>query len=166
MRRVVTAMSLATNPKKLLACLALVAAGYNGCGGDDGGGGVSKEDYTAEADAICQKANQRETKSGAPGPDAGVEIKPRAQRAIVAGVRDTLADLRELEAPEGDEDKVAEIVSSLERVHATREEQFAAARANDSAAETKAERAFITASQDLGAIAGSYGMAYCQSLGF
>jgi hypothetical protein len=72
--------------RRLLVCLALVAAGYTGCGGDDG---VSDEDYVARADAICEKANQREIESGLPAPGVAID-KPRAQRAIVTGLRDTL----------------------------------------------------------------------------
>ena len=47
----------------LIGTLLVIAAGLTGCGGDDedGGGGLSKEAYIAKADAICKKANQRET---------------------------------------------------------------------------------------------------------
>jgi pyruvate/2-oxoglutarate dehydrogenase complex dihydrolipoamide acyltransferase (E2) component len=85
---------------------------------------------------------------------------------MVKILRETLADLRELEAPEGDEDTVAKIIASLEDAGAAREDQFAAARANDGPAESKAKSTFITASQDLGASAGAFGMTHCQSLGF
>jgi hypothetical protein len=136
----------------VIGALLVVAAGFAGCGGDDddGGGRLSKEAYIAKADAICEEANKRETKSGVPA--GGQEIDdPRVQRSMVAGLRDMLADLRELEAPEGDEAKVAKIISSLERVLTARNDQFRAARASDGPAQTEAERAFVTASEDLGA---------------
>jgi hypothetical protein len=100
-------------------------------------------------------------------PPGGREIEdPRVQRTTVAGLRDTLADLRELEVPMGDEARVAKIISSLERVRTARKDQFTAARAGDGPAQTENEQAFFTASQDLGAIAGSYGLTYCQALRF
>jgi hypothetical protein len=151
----------------VIGALLVVAAGFAGCGGDDddSGGRLSKEAYIAKTDAICEVANQRETKSGVPA--GGLEIDaPRVQRSMVAGLRDTLADLRELEVPEGDEARAAKIISSLERVLTARSDQFRAARANDGAAQTAGERAFFTASQDLGALAGSYGLTHCQALGF
>jgi hypothetical protein len=151
----------------VIGTMLVVAAGFAGCGGDDddSGGTLSKEAYIAKADAICEEANQRETKSGVPA--GGLEIDdPRVQRSMVAGLRDTLADLRELEAPEGDEARVAKITSSLEQVLTARNNQFRAARASDGPAQAEAERDFFTASQDLGAIAGSYGLTHCQALGF
>ena len=151
----------------VIVTLLVVAAGFAGCGGDDDDSGrrLSKEDYIAKADAICEEANQRESTSGVPA--GGLEIDdPRVQRSMVAGLRDTLADLRELEVPEGDEARVAKIISSLEGVLTARKDQFSAARAGDGPAQTEAERAFFTASQDLGAIAGSYGLTHCQALGF
>jgi hypothetical protein len=152
---------------RVIATLLVVAAGFAGCGGndDDDGGDVSREAYIAKADAICERANQRETESGVPA--GGQEIEdPRVQRIVVTGLRDTLADLREHEAPKGDEARVAKVISSLERVLTARDNQFKAARAGDGPAQTAAERAFFTASQDLGAVAGPYGLARCQALGF
>jgi hypothetical protein len=152
---------------RVIGTLLVVAAGFAGCGGDedDRGGRLSKEAYISKADAICEEANQRETESGVPA--AGVEIDdPRVQRSMVALLRDTLADLRELEVPEGDDARVGKIISSLEGVLTAREDQFRAARASDGPAETEAESAFFTASQDLGASAGSYGLTHCQALGF
>jgi hypothetical protein len=151
---------------RVIGTLLVVAAGFSGCGGDDDdSGGLSKEAYIAKADAICEKANQRETNSGVP--PGGQEIEdPRVQRSMVAGLDDTLAALRELEVPEGDSARVAKINSSLERVLTARKDQFTAARAGDGPAQTENEQAFMTASQDLGAIAGSYGLTHCQALGF
>ena len=151
----------------VIGTLLVVALGFAGCGGDDddNGGGLSKEAYIAKADAICEKANQRETKSGVP--PGGIEIEdPSVQRSMVARLGDTLADLRELEVPEGDGARVAKIISSLEQVRTARKDQFKAARAGDGPAQTENEQAFMTASQDLGAIAGSYGLTHCQALGF
>jgi hypothetical protein len=151
----------------VVAALLVVSAGLAGCGGDDDddGGRPSREAYIAKADAICANANQRETASGVPAGGREVE-DPRVQRIMVAGLRDTLGGLRELEAPEGDEARVAKVISSLQRVLTARDEQFKAARAGDGPAQTEAEEAFFTASQDLGVIAGPYGLGHCLALGF
>ena len=150
----------------VIGTLLVVAAGFAGCGGDDGdGGGLSREAYIAKADAICEQANQRETESGVPA--GGQEIDdPRVQRSMVAGLRDTLARLRKLEAPQGDEATVAKIISSLERVLTARDKEFKAARAGDGPAQSEFGQDFFRASNDLGAIAGPYGLAYCLALGF
>ena len=146
----------------------LLSLAIAGCSGDDDendGGGLSKEDYIAQADAICQDAEAREMEAGLPPPGGPID-SPRLQKEIVAIARDTLADLEALEPPEGDEEDVAKIVSAVERVADTREKQFKAARAGDSGAETEAESDFFTASQDLGASAGAYGLTSCSGLGF
>jgi Flp pilus assembly protein TadD len=143
--------------------VAVVAVLVAACGGDDGDR-LSKEEFIAKADAICKAANQRETAAGAPG--AVLEIKQGVLEKMVPNLRKALADLRELEAPEGDEDKVAKIVSDLEHVHSGRKDQLAGARANNSRAESEGQKAFIDASTDLGASAGPYGLTYCQALGF
>jgi hypothetical protein len=99
--------------------------------------GLSREAYIAKADAVCEQANQRETNSGVPA--GGREIEdPRVQRIVVAGLRETQADLRELEVPEGDEAEVAKAISSLERVLGARTDQFRAARASDGPGQTEA----------------------------
>ena len=148
--------------------LGLVSLAVSACGGDDdddgGGGGLSKEEYIAQADALCGEANKRETDAGAPGPVA--EIEQSVLEDIVANLDRTLADFRKLEAPDGDEDEVAKIVSDLESLHSAREAELAAARAKDGDAESDARSEFQTASQDLGVSAGAYGLTQCQGLGF
>jgi hypothetical protein len=151
---------------RVIGTLLVVAAGSAGCGGDsdDSEAGPSKDAYITKADAICKTANQRETESGVPA--GGLEIEdPRVQRSMVAGLRATLADLQELDVPEGDEARVSKVISSLERVLTARDDQFRAKRASDGPAQTEAEQTFFTASQDLGAVAGSYGLTHCQALG-
>lgn len=144
----------------------LASIATSACGGDDDdGGGLSKEDYIAQADAICEEANKSETDSGVP--PAGVPIDdPEVQQTLVTILRDTVADLRALKAPEGEEADAAKVISHLEAARAAREDQFAASRAKDSDAESKAENEFFTASQDLGASAGAFGLTHCQALGF
>lgn len=147
--------------------LGLVSLAVSACGDDDddgGGGGLSKEEYTTQADAICKAADQKETEAGAPG--AVAEIKPSVLEDLVAIDGEALADLRALEAPDGDEDEVAKIVSDLEAVHSAREDELAAVRAKKTGAESDARAAFQTASSDLGVSAGAYGLTSCQGLGF
>ena len=153
-------------PLITLLLLGLLSLAVPACGGDDDddGGGLSKEEYITQADAICKEADQRESEAGAPG--ATGEIKTRVLEDVVAIDGEALAELRQLEAPEEDADEVAQIVSDLEAVHSTREDQLAAVQSNDTQAESDAENAFFTASTDLGASAGAYGLTSCQALGF
>lgn len=147
----------------LVTVLVFGLLAFAACGGDDSGG-LSKKDYIAQADAICKKANQSETDAGAAG--ATGEIEKRVLEAVVAIDRDAVAKVRTLEVPQEDADKVKKIVSDLAAVHATRRDQLAAVRSGDGRAESKAQNAFFTASSDLGASAGAYGLTWCQALGY
>ena len=144
--------------------LGLASLAISACGGDDDeGGGLSKDEYITQVDAICEEADQRETDAGAPG--ATGEIKTNVLEEVVAIDGEALADIQELEAPEDDED-AAKVVSDVEAVVSTREDQLEAVRAKNPGAESDAENAFFAASSDLGASAGAYGLTHCQALGF
>lgn len=153
----------------LLFALLLLSVAIAGCGGDDDdGSGLSKEDYIARADAVCTDANEKEIALGTPAAGDREHPKykePRFQRKFLAIGRETLADLRKLEPPEGDEDEVAKIISSLERLYAALADRFAALRADDGPAATAAISAYDLAYTDVGSAAGGYGIVACQGVG-
>jgi len=150
----------------MVLLLGFLSLAVSACGGDDdgaAGGGLSKEDYIAKADAICKAADQRETEADAPG--ATGQIETSVLEDVVAIDGKALADLRQLKAPENDA-KAAKVVSDLGALHAARKDQLAAVRGKDTRAESDAKNAFFTASGDLGVSAGAYGITFCQALGF
>jgi len=78
----------------------LVAAVAAGCGGGGGGDRLTKEEYIAQADAICKTAN--EELDALAEPTSMEEIASLAGSAI-AIQEDALAKLRELQPPEADQ---------------------------------------------------------------
>lgn len=106
-------------------CAVLVAVAA-GCGGGNGGDGLSKDELISQADEICEKYAERQEvlQEGAPeeDPTAGDvsdETWDRAAeflRDAADLVRDQTAELRELEPPEEDEADWDENLERLESV--------------------------------------------------
>ena len=74
-------------------------------------GGPSKEEFIAEADAICAAAEERARDLEPPTDEAGfVDFASK-----LAGISEqSLADLRELEPPDGDEEAVEELFGTID----------------------------------------------------
>ena len=94
-----------------VAALALagVAAGCGGGGGDDR---LTKEDYIAQADAICKATNEEIDALGEP--ETLEEVATLAADAIKLQ-EDGLAELRALEPPEADEATLNEAYALVEQ---------------------------------------------------
>ena len=102
-----------------LAGLALVVAAATGCGGD----GPAKPKYVERANAVCARASERI--DALPQPElpeaggAGTEAFEREEAAYLrkaaAVQRDTLAELRAIPRPAGDEQRLAALYDELER---------------------------------------------------
>jgi hypothetical protein len=104
----------------------LIAAGCGGGGGDDSStssaststGALSKADYIAKGDQICAQgtlvigqAGREQFGSSQPTQDQAVQF---GQDTVVPSLEDTLAKLRALEPPAGDQAKTAAIYDALE----------------------------------------------------
>lgn len=101
----------------LLAALALIAAG---CGGDDEGEALTKEEFITQADEICA-AGDEEITATADEQFGELEEEPpvEEQEAFLTDVvapnyEDQLAQIRELNPPEEDAEQVDELLSALE----------------------------------------------------
>ena len=157
----------------LLLAFALVGAA---CGGDVA---LSKDEYIAQADAICEDANVQFDAinlefANLPDPSNPEEFAgPLAADFIdqfTAVLEEQLADLRALASPKGDENLLAAIYDDLEAVlHAIR--QLAAAAAGDLEAIEQLTsqkdqghaglRVVATAFSDLDIRANEYGLTVC-----
>jgi hypothetical protein len=113
----------------LLAVLA-VAAATAACGGGDGGGGeLSREEYVAQADAICERTNEQEAALGeAPSSLPALAEYLEKQKEIA---EDQLTALRELDPPQQLEEQVDEAYGLLDQVVGKIDEAVAAAQAGD-----------------------------------
>lgn len=147
----------------LLALLALAAAA--GCGGGDEG--LSKEDYVAEADAICAKANEKETALDPGG--LGWHYGPKFGDAEFLSEfndpgRAALRRLRALAPPDEDAGTADEVLASIKRMGDAVDEQIAALRGGDRAGESEIVNEFELAYSDLARSAGVLGLTQCQGL--
>jgi len=89
------------------------------CGGDEF---LSKKEYLKRGDAICAKGDKeidREAKEEFPDAAEGKQpgekkLTEFARDVVIPNVEDQLEKLRDLPAPEGDEDKVSEIYDAAD----------------------------------------------------
>lgn len=141
------------------AVAALALAGVAaGCGGGGGGDRLSKEEYIAQADAICKAANEKIDALGEP--ETMEEIATLAADAIEIQ-EESLADLRALEPPEADEAKLNEAYALIDQQVGLGKEILEAAESGDleKIQEILAEGEPIDDQAD--AIATEYGLTEC-----
>ncbi len=109
-------------PGRAVLCALVAAIIGAGCGGAEEEKPLSKADYIAKGDASCKKSIKRiataaEKDFGALGSD-----EMPSDKQLTTFVEDTLkpeiagqvSDLRDLEPPEGDGDKLAEIYEGVD----------------------------------------------------
>jgi len=111
-----------------IAVLVALAALVAGCGGGDDTTDetvtLTKAEFIKQGDAICKQGNKEieegfeefaeendVPKNQEPSKDQGVEI---VETVILPNVQQQADEIRELGAPEGDEEQVDELVTSLE----------------------------------------------------
>ena len=125
--------------------------GIAGCGGD-GSSAPSEEEYIAEADAICQKADDElaatvESTFGSEEPTRQ-QVVAFVEDELVPSIEGQLDELRSLTPPEGDEDAVNAIYDALDQdIEAVAENPAAAVESP----------AFVESSR----LAGEYGLTAC-----
>jgi hypothetical protein len=90
-----------------------VAAGLllAACGG---GGGLSKAEYVAKANAICREAARRVTALDAPG-QADVTQLPKVAGEVVAVQRKALDRLKAIKAPKEDRTRIAKWIALVDQ---------------------------------------------------
>lgn len=110
----------------VLAAFALLAAVVAGCGGDDDSettATITKAELIKQGDQICEKANEQsetEAEEFAEENDFTLEkasdeqLEEAVAEVLVPNLNGQIEDIRALGAPEGDEEQVDEILTSLE----------------------------------------------------
>lgn len=97
--------------------LALLGAG---CGGDDEGEALTKAQFLKQGNAICKKSEEERGKviAETSAKFSGKEFTLKQQEDLILQVLPTYENaatkIEELGAPEGDEEKVEEIVKAME----------------------------------------------------
>ncbi len=142
-----------------LAAIAAAAVAVAGCSG--GGGGddrLSKDEFIAQADAICKEANEKLDALGEPA--SFEEVASLAGDAI-AIQEDAIAQLRALEPPAEDEATLNEAYALLDRqVEVGRQIQEAAA-AGDAAKIEELVAEIEPIDEEADQIAADYGLEEC-----
>jgi hypothetical protein len=108
----------------LIAAMAAVALLVAGCGGGDdaSGSSISKEEFIAKADAVCREGTERMQKAIFKllkdqrniTKVSKAEQEKIVRTAIVPSVEREVEELRALDVPDGDEERVDAMISALE----------------------------------------------------
>jgi hypothetical protein len=113
----------------LAACLLAAACGSNdGANGDTQSARLTKEEYIAQADAICQEANAEI--DAVPEPESTEELAEYGEQVVEIG-REQLDRLRALRPPEADEETINGAYDLLDQQLAIADDLIAAAREGD-----------------------------------
>jgi hypothetical protein len=150
----------------LIAAAMVVALVVTGCGGSGDSssstatGSISKAAFIKKADAVCQKGTERMQRAILvflkQHKDVQRPNKAQSEKlvgtAIVPSVKTEVKELKALEVPEGDEERVDAIISALE-------EGLETAEANPEAVVASSDAVFGIS----GRLAGEYGAEVCGS---
>ncbi len=153
---------------RLASLVTIAVLSVAGCGGDDDDEGpskqASKQEFIAQADAICQEADK---KQAAVAEGEGIYGENFGDAAFLsrynAVTRDALERLRALDAPEADREAVDDVLSAVKRSVAAVDKRITALRARDLPRQSQAEQAFERSYGDIAASAGALGVR-CQGL--
>ncbi len=94
----------------------LVAGAASSCGGDDEEA-LSKSEYIKRGDAICARGDREIEKAAGrlgPGQPNPKEIADFGKNTAIPNIESQLSKLRDLPAPEGDEDTVKRIYDAAD----------------------------------------------------
>ena len=107
--------------KLLIAVTACATLALAGCGddGDSGSEELSKDEFISQADEICEKSSERidEAEDGFADPNAPTEeeIDAAMDDVVVPELREQLEGIRDLDAPDEDDEKIEEMLDNLEK---------------------------------------------------
>jgi hypothetical protein len=109
------------NPLLLLGSVLAIALIAAGCGGDDdndGGEALTKQEFLAQGNAICTAGDKEietafQTAIGNTKPTQE-QLNAVVTDSLVPSIQGQIDDIRDLPAPEGDEDHVGQILDESE----------------------------------------------------
>ena len=162
------------------AIVILTTVVLTACGGDDDGdetqpaGAATTTSETAatdawatQVDAICAKANTKETALDPPPP--GSRDPKQLDLAFIVPFqkigRDALVQIKAVPLPEEDKQAATAFVESLEALFKTVDERIVEIRAKDESAAGSLIGDYQSAQVEMATAAGAAGLADCQSLG-
>lgn len=138
---------------RIVVVAALAATALVACSG-----GSSKEDFIAAADDACREADEDIRAIGTPRVEEGIHDYVREAQAIS---EDLVAELRELEPPEGDEEQVAAMIDGLDRATSLLEPLAQATLDRDAGELEKLQEEVEQTTDEVSEAAESYGFEVC-----
>ena len=135
-----------------LACLGLLAA--TACSDDR----LSKEEFIEQADAVCATVNERTEELGEPTTQ---ESFPEFARKAKEITDEALEDMRALEPPEEDEERIDEMLDAIEKAASFLPEIADAVAENDPERMRDIGLEVQSAAQKASTIAEEYGFEEC-----
>ena len=132
---------------------ALAATSLAACSDDS-----SREDFVAAADEACREADEDIRDIGAPRFEEGILDYVEKAQEISA---DLVADLRELDPPEGDRQQIDRMIDLLERATGLLEPLAQATLDRDAAKIGELQQEVREVTEEIGEIAASYGFEVC-----
>ena len=138
---------------RIVVVAALAATAFAACSDDS-----SRRDFIAAADEACREADEDISEIGAPRVEEGIlDYVEQAQK--ISG--DLVADLRELDPPEGDRQQIDRMIDLLERATSLLEPLAQATVDRDGAEIGELQQEVQEVTEEIGEIAGSYGFEVC-----
>jgi hypothetical protein len=129
------------------------------CGGDDGGGALSKAEFIKQGDDICQKLNDQSDKVNPQGEDLNALVT--FLEKIIVLIEGAHSDFAALDAPDDAGEVKKTMLSSLQDgIDASRDAQDAAKK-NDSEGVTAALKDIEAAGESIKTSTGKYGFKVC-----
>ena len=139
---------------RIVVATPLAAIILAACGGDP----LSKEEFIAQADAICAEAEEEIADMERPTNPDQIDGFVRQARELT---ENTLEQLRELDPPEADAEKLEQMLDAIQRAVDQLPALAEAAKTNDTQAIAEASRAVQEATETSREIASEYGFEKC-----
>lgn len=139
---------------RIVVAAPLAAMILASCGGDP----LTKEDFLAQADAICAEAEERIEDLERPTNPEQIDGFVQQARELT---ENTLERLRELEPPEADADQIERMLDAIQRAVDQLPALAEAAKTNDTQAIADASREVQEATETSREIASEYGFEKC-----
>ena len=138
---------------RIVVAAAFAATSLAACSGEQ-----AKGDFIAAADRACREADERIADLERPRGERGVRAYVEQAEEISA---DLVADLKELEPPEGDNAEVDAIIGDLERATGLLEPLMQASVDRDAEAIEELQEEIRQVTDDVSELAKSYGFEVC-----
>jgi hypothetical protein len=140
--------------------LTLAATALGGCGPFAGSEELSSEEFLARGDEICKEGREKYLELQREPPQSAAEAA-ELTRSLIEITEDEIEDLRDLDAPAGSQDALADYLDSREAGLRVLEDGLAAAEDEDAEAYAEAQAQIARQQVDRARLAEKVGFSEC-----